>query len=497
MIWPSGLTGAVRQAGRVPVARRPQEERRGVHGAAGDHDHVRRVPFLRAVARDMDRRDPPSGGVRVQPRHQRLGQQGDVRMPESGQDARGGRVVLAVDETRKPIEGLALDAGAEVPVGLVEADAHRQGKGMEPLPLEVIVDLPHPRFVGHGRERVRSVARRLGRIAAPRSVHAVQPLRLEVIGGEVLIAARPGRREAVVVPDLPEVAFPHPQQHGAVDLRVAADVIVRAGAERAALLVVPSLRGVVALFDEDRVRVPVGLLPRKPSAALEQQDPLSGRREPVRQRGAAGARADDRDVITIARRHSRRLPQEVPQITAAGAMIAAVEPRVLWWVRTNMNSEIRSAASASVARFSMMKRPWTTLSVCGTRNGRSGSSPGTGPKLQVSAPVIATRRSTSHSATAMPAPGSPAAKRPGSSSHSAPQPVWNRTTSPGPTAVSWARRAPSTSSTVMTSPASSLGTPRRRATSTTTPRAITGGTVSIPSFRVPHSSTMSAARHPL
>src|SRR5207302_4532850 len=67
----------------------------------------------------------------------------------------------------------------------------------------------------------------------------------------------------------------------------------------------------------------------------------------------------------------------------------------------------------------MMKRPWTTLSVCGTRNGRSGSSPGTGPKLQVSAPVSATRRSTSHSATAMPAPGSPAAKRPGSSSHSA------------------------------------------------------------------------------
>ena len=45
-------------------------------------------------------------------------------------------------------------------------------------------------------------------------------------------------------------------------------------------------------------------------------------------------------------------------------------------------------ASSSVARFSNPNSPNLTYIVCGTTNGRSGSSPGTGPMLQVSVPMV-------------------------------------------------------------------------------------------------------------
>jgi len=62
---------------------------------------------------------------------------------------------------------------------------------------------------------------------------------------------------------------------------------VRAGKELVAVLVVPRLLDVVAVLDLDRVRVPVLLLARHVAAALEQQDALPGRREPVGERPPA------------------------------------------------------------------------------------------------------------------------------------------------------------------------------------------------------------------
>jgi hypothetical protein len=100
-----------------------------------------------------------------------------------------------------------------------------------------------------------------------------------------------------VVPDIAEVALAEAEEDGAVDLRVAADEVLRVRPEGDAVLVVPALGRDVALLAEDLLRVPVLGLARQVAAALEEQDALSGRGKPVGERAAAAARADDDDVV--------------------------------------------------------------------------------------------------------------------------------------------------------------------------------------------------------
>src|SRR4051794_15874532 len=144
------------------------------------------------------------------------------------------------------------------------------------------------------------------------------------------------------------------------------------GREAMAVLVEPLLVGQVAALEEALVRVPVLGLAGQVAAAFQQQDPLAARREAVGERAAAGARADDDDVVVGA----HRLP---PQTRAIGEVHAPVAPRSFGWVRTSANSRTPSAASAARSRFSTTYTPCFTFSVCGTTNGRSGSSAGTGP----------------------------------------------------------------------------------------------------------------------
>src|SRR5437899_10132238 len=103
---------------------------------------------------------------------------------------------------------------------------------------------------------------------------------------------------------LAEATLPQPEQAGALKLRVAADVIVRVRMEFLAVLVPPLFLRAVAALEHDRLGVPVLLLARHVVAALEQQDALAGGSEPVGQRAAAGAGADDDDVIMV---HARLL----------------------------------------------------------------------------------------------------------------------------------------------------------------------------------------------
>jgi hypothetical protein len=98
---------------------------------------------------------------------------------------------------------------------------------------------------------------------------------------------------------LAEIPLAHAQQHGAIELRVAADEVVDAGVERAAILVVPGLRRLVAIGDEHRLAVPVLPLARQEIAALQQQDARAGRREGVRKRAAARAGSNDDDVVAV------------------------------------------------------------------------------------------------------------------------------------------------------------------------------------------------------
>ena len=97
----------------------------------------------------------------------------------------------------------------------------------------------------------------------------------------------------------PKSSRPEPVQGGAVELRLAAHVVVDARRERLALVVVPGVLGDVAVLDEDLVGVPVLDLARQPVAALEEEDPEARRGEVPGERPAAGAAADDDDVVVV------------------------------------------------------------------------------------------------------------------------------------------------------------------------------------------------------
>ena len=68
--------------------------------------------------------------------------------------------------------------------------------------------------------------------------------------------------------DLPEVFLAEAQEGCAVDLRIAADVVMNAGVELLTVAVVPNLSGLVLGVDENRPGVPIVFLARKIFAPL-------------------------------------------------------------------------------------------------------------------------------------------------------------------------------------------------------------------------------------
>src|SRR6516225_5447766 len=68
-----------------------------------------------------------------------------------------------------------------------------------------------------------------------------------------------------------------------------------AGLERLAVLVVPGLLCLIAVLGEHRIGAPVFPLARQVAAALDDQDALARRCQPVGERAAAG----DDDVVAI------------------------------------------------------------------------------------------------------------------------------------------------------------------------------------------------------
>src|SRR5258705_12149466 len=103
-----------------------------------------------------------------------------------------------------------------------------------------------------------------------------------------------------------EVFPPEPKQRRAVELRVAADIVVGVRVERLTRAVAPDFPWGILGVDVDGLGAPVVLLPRHVVPALEEQDPLAGRREPMAQRSAARSGADDDDVVVGAHARSGR-----------------------------------------------------------------------------------------------------------------------------------------------------------------------------------------------
>ena len=97
--------------------------------------------------------------------------------------------------------------------------------------------------------------------------------------------------------DLTEVLAAETEQRGPVELRIAANEVVRVRVERLAVLVAPDLLGVVAGVEVHRLGVPVLELAGHEAAALGHEDAFARRRQRVQEGAAPGARADDDDVV--------------------------------------------------------------------------------------------------------------------------------------------------------------------------------------------------------
>jgi hypothetical protein len=76
--------------------------------------------------------------------------------------------------------------------------------------------------------------------------------RLIVVWREDLVFQRPGRRDAARVADFIEIAFAQTEEGGAVDLGVAANIIVESWTEGLAASVGPGLGSLIFAIDEDR-----------------------------------------------------------------------------------------------------------------------------------------------------------------------------------------------------------------------------------------------------
>ena len=291
--------GSVGEPVRVHPIGRAQQQSRRVDRPAGDHHDVGAVALLLASAAHDNLARLATRCRAVDAFDIGAGQQRYIGILQGRLDAGDMCVGLGLHEARVAVAGRAPDAGALVRARFVEHDPHGQRKRAMSGPCQVIGELPNARLVRDGGMRIRIAGGRLGRIAAARTMHMIKPLRLGVVGRQVLVGERPGRRDPVGVPHNPEIALAQPQQHRAVHFRIAADPVVYAGMERLAVFIVPGLVRLIAFAGEDRFAAPVLPFARQIVAALEDQDALAGGGEPVGEGAAPSAAADDDDVITI------------------------------------------------------------------------------------------------------------------------------------------------------------------------------------------------------
>ncbi len=99
-------------------------------------------------------------------------------------------------------------------------------EGVVPGGGEVVGELLDARLVRDRREGIGRAGRRLGRILAAGAVHLVELLGLRVVRLHLVVADRPGGRDAVVVAQLAEVLRAQAVERRAVELGGAADEVV-------------------------------------------------------------------------------------------------------------------------------------------------------------------------------------------------------------------------------------------------------------------------------
>src|SRR5262249_40866194 len=117
-----------------------------------------------------------------------------------------------------------------------------------------------------------------------------------VVRLQFVIADRPRRRNAAMVPNLSEVFFPEAEQGGPIKLRISTDVVVSVRMQFLAVLIAPLLFCVVLGVDVDRLRVPVIFFSSDVVPPLKDQDALTGRGQFVGESSAASTGPDDDHV---------------------------------------------------------------------------------------------------------------------------------------------------------------------------------------------------------
>ena len=98
---------------------------------------------------------------------------------------------------------------------------------------------------------------------------------------------------------LAEVALAQAKQRRAVELGVAAHVVIGVRMKFIAVLVEPRFFSVVVGVDIDNLRVPVRLFAGNVVTSLQNEDALARRREMIRQGASPGARSDDDYVVAV------------------------------------------------------------------------------------------------------------------------------------------------------------------------------------------------------
>ncbi len=272
-----------------------QEQRRRVDRSAGDDEHGRIDSTRLTIPLHLDGLDRAAGGIGDEAARARVRPEADIWLLYRMTDAAHVGVALRVDLARERVAGVTEHAAA----GLTgPQQPERQRRRMQAESLQLVNDVRHAGRVGNGLVRKRP-ARHFRRIDAVLSAHVVQALGPPVERLERLVVDRPRRGDAVDVLDRLEVFAPEAVEHAAPELGVPADTVVRVRLKLAAALIEPALLDPVAEMFPDRFRAPVLVFLRNKISALENEDARRGAGQRLRQRPAAGAAADDDDVVAF------------------------------------------------------------------------------------------------------------------------------------------------------------------------------------------------------
>ncbi len=110
---------------------------------------------------------------------------------------------------------------------------------------------------------------RLSRIFASFAVDMVKLLGLRIVEFHLVVSDGPRGRASAVMPDRTEVFFAKPEESSAVELGIAADVVVRMRMKFFAVAVPPSLFRLILALQVDSLAAPVVFLAWNIAAALQ------------------------------------------------------------------------------------------------------------------------------------------------------------------------------------------------------------------------------------